>query len=53
MSPSRVSPTPEGDYFDADLDLSIVGLGSQYPDFHNAPESVDVLAKRWYPESPA
>ena len=54
MSPSRVLPSAEdGDIFEDDLELSIVGLGSQYPDFHNSPESIDTLAKRWHPESPA
>lgn len=52
MSPSRVLSTDE-DRFEDDLGLSIVGLGSQYPEFHNPPESIDTLAKRWYPESPA
>ncbi|KAL1841876.1 hypothetical protein VTJ49DRAFT_6475 [Mycothermus thermophilus] len=35
------------------LGLSILGIGSQYPPHSLKPESVDVLSKRFYPESPA
>jgi type III polyketide synthase len=37
----------------SDLSLSILGLGTQYPPFGLQPDSVETLAKRFYPDSPA
>ncbi|KAH6617031.1 thiolase-like protein [Chaetomium tenue] len=36
-----------------DLGLSILGLGAQYPPHNLKPESLEILSKRFYPESPA
>ncbi|KAK3292534.1 thiolase-like protein [Chaetomium fimeti] len=36
-----------------DLGLSILGLGAQYPPHDLKPESLEILSKRFYPESPA
>lgn len=36
-----------------DLGLSILGLGAQYPPYDLKPESLEILSKRFYPESPA
>ncbi|KAL2162211.1 hypothetical protein VTH06DRAFT_7124 [Thermothelomyces fergusii] len=35
------------------LGLTILGLGTQYPPFDLKPSSLEVLSKRFYPESPA
>ena len=35
------------------LGLSIIGLGTQYPDHELKPEALDRLAKRHYPDTPA
>lgn len=35
------------------LDLSIVGLGTQYPPYELEANVLDTLAKRHYPETPA
>lgn len=35
------------------LNLSIVGLGVEYPPFLLEPSALDILTKRHYPESPA
>ncbi|AEO64316.1 uncharacterized protein THITE_2110340 [Thermothielavioides terrestris NRRL 8126] len=36
-----------------DLGLSILGLGAEYPPHALEPKSLDVLSKRFYPDSPA
>jgi type III polyketide synthase len=36
-----------------DLGLSILGLGTEYPPHSLKPNSLEVLSKRFYPESPA
>ncbi|KAK4158337.1 peroxisomal biogenesis factor 11-domain-containing protein [Chaetomidium leptoderma] len=36
-----------------ELGLSILGLGTQYPPHALKPDSLEVLSKRFYPESPA
>lgn len=33
--------------------LSIVGLGTQYPPYSLKHDSIDILSKRFYPESPS
>lgn len=35
------------------LNLSIVGLGVEYPPFLLEPSALDILTKRHYPDSPA
>ncbi len=37
----------------AELGLSIVGLGSQYPPYSLKPDSLETLSKRYYPDTPA
>ena len=39
--------------FDDNLNLSILGLGVEYPPHRHGPESLDVLANRFYKDSPA
>jgi hypothetical protein len=36
-----------------DLNLSIIGLGTEYPPYPLVPADLDTLCKRFYPESPA
>ena len=51
--------SPSGDTQDAtkkqfgDLNLSIIGLGTQYPPYLLDPSDLDTLCKRHYPETPA
>lgn len=40
-------------HFTNDLNLSILGLGVEYPPFRVGPEAVQTLAERFYPPSPA
>lgn len=35
------------------LELSILGVGSQYPPYALKPDAVEALGKRFYPDSPA
>ena len=53
MSPSAVPVSTANDRFDNDLDLSIVGIGVEYPPFRVGSDALETLAKRYYPESPA
>jgi hypothetical protein len=61
MSPSMLpnghsSGTSNGTadgHFTNDLNLSILGLGVEYPPFRVGPEAVQTLAERFYPPSPA
>jgi type III polyketide synthase len=54
MSPTRDQDAPEGAFGKfGDLDLSIIGLGVEYPPFKLGPEALDTLVKRHYPDSPA
>ena len=41
------------DHFEDDLDLSIVGIGVEYPPFSLGAEALEILANRFYPSSPA
>jgi type III polyketide synthase len=34
-----------------DLELSIIGVGSQYPPYNLDSDAIDILSKRFYPES--
>lgn len=36
-----------------ELGLSITGLGVQYPPYSLGPDAIDILSKRYHPESPA
>lgn len=53
MSPSVLRSSTATETFENDLNLSIVGLGVQYPPFSNGPEALEVLARKFYPESNA
>ena len=61
MSPSVVSDIVNHDttnsatngHFTNDLNLSILGLGVEYPPYRVGPEAVQTLAERFYPPSPA
>ncbi len=39
--------------FGADLGLSIIGLGAQYPPYSLKPDALEILSSRYYPDSPA
>lgn len=39
--------------FPPELGLSILGLGTQYPPYALKPDSVETLAKRFYPDTPS
>ncbi|MCJ1478160.1 hypothetical protein MMC13_006836 [Lambiella insularis] len=53
MSPSAVPHSTASDHFKDDLNLSILGLGVDYPSFRNGPEALETLARRHYPDSTA
>ena len=53
MSPSATVDSSCDDQFDDDLNLSIVGLGTTYPDTAFESEDVATLARRHYPETDA
>lgn len=36
-----------------EIDLSIIGLGAQYPPYSLKPDELEKLGKKYYPESPA
>ena len=36
-----------------ELGLSIIGVASQYPPFSLKAEALDVMSKRFYPDSPS
>ncbi len=36
-----------------ELGLSIIGLGSQYPPHALKPDSLEILGRRFYPDSPS
>jgi len=36
-----------------ELGLSIIGLGTQYPPYTIPPSALDVISKKFYPDSPA
>lgn len=40
-------------HFTNDLNLSILGLGVEYPPYRVGPDAVQTLAERFYPPSPA
>ncbi|KAL8691954.1 MAG: hypothetical protein Q9218_002916 [Villophora microphyllina] len=53
MSPSAVRPQTANDQFESDLNLSLLGLGVEYPPFLVGPEALETLANRFYPPSTA
>ncbi|KAL8936364.1 MAG: hypothetical protein Q9216_004970 [Gyalolechia sp. 2 TL-2023] len=53
MSPSAVAGGTSNNEFESDLNLSLVGLGVEYPPFLVGPEALETLANRFYPSSTA
>ncbi|KAL8828760.1 MAG: hypothetical protein Q9170_006461 [Blastenia crenularia] len=53
MSPSAVPTATTHNQFENDLNLSLLGLGVEYPPFLVGPEALETLANRFYPPSPA
>lgn len=51
MSPSAVPHSTASDHFKDDLNLSILGLGVDYPIHENGPDVLEILARRHYPDS--
>ena len=52
MSPSRDIQHATSNEF-GDLNLSITGLGIEYPPYKLEPEALDTICQRHYPDSPA
>ncbi|KAF8862253.1 thiolase-like protein [Acephala macrosclerotiorum] len=52
MSPSRTCQNGTETQF-GDLNLSITGIGTEYPPFLLEPSAVDILCERHYPDTPA
>lgn len=48
-----VSNGTSNGHFTNDLNLSILGLGVEYPPYRVGPEALQTLAERFYPSSPA
>lgn len=53
MSPSAVPSGTSHDQFESGLNLSLLGLGVEYPPFLVGPEALETLANRFYPPSTA
>ena len=53
MSPTAENGNTTHDHFESGLNLSILGLGAEYPPFRVGPESLETLANRFYPPSTA
>ena len=53
MSPTAVNGTTTHDHFESGLNLSILGLAAEYPPFRVGADSLETLANRFYPSSPA
>lgn len=53
MSPSVVPMSTANDRFESDLNLSLLGLGVEYPPFLVGPEALETLANRYYPPTAA
>lgn len=53
MSPTAVNGTTTNNQFDTGLNLSILGLGVEYPPFRVRPEALETLANKFYPPSTA
>lgn len=53
MSPAVLPNGTAKHHFTCDLNLSILGLGVEYPPYRVGPEALQTLAERYYPQSPA
>ncbi|KAL2056118.1 hypothetical protein ABVK25_003761 [Lepraria finkii] len=53
MSPSTINGNTAHDLFESNLNLSILGLGAEYPPFQLGSEALETLANRFYPPSTA
>ncbi|KAL8776591.1 MAG: hypothetical protein Q9213_008213 [Squamulea squamosa] len=53
MSPSAIPNSTSNGHFGSDLNLSLRGLGVEYPPFLVGPEALETLANRFYPPSTA
>ena len=53
MSPSAMPHTATNGLFENDLDLSIVGIGVEYPSHRVGPEALEILAERHYSQCTA
>lgn len=53
MSPTAVNGTTAHDHFEDDLNLSILGLGVDYPPYQLGSDALETLANRFYPPSTA
>ena len=53
MSPSTVNGSGSHDHFGHDLNLSIRGLGVEYPPYRVGAEALETLAHRFCPPSTA
>lgn len=53
MSPSAVPSSTSHGHFKSDLNLSLQGLGVEYPPFLVGPEALETLANRFYPPTAA
>lgn len=51
MSPSAIPHSTASDHFKDNLNLSILGLGVEYPLVRNGPEGLEIIANRHYPDS--
>ncbi|KAL2047241.1 hypothetical protein N7G274_001260 [Stereocaulon virgatum] len=51
MSPSAINGSTAHDRFENNLNLSILGLGAEYPPFELGPDALETLANRFYPPS--
>lgn len=53
MSPSALPNGTANGRLTSDLNLSILGLGVEYPPYRVGPDALQTIAERYYPESPA
>ncbi|KAL8697642.1 MAG: hypothetical protein Q9201_007026 [Fulgogasparrea decipioides] len=53
MSPSAVPTDTTHGSFESDLNLSLLGVGVEYPPFLLGPEALETLANRYYPPTTA
>ncbi|KAL8831294.1 MAG: hypothetical protein Q9191_000950 [Dirinaria sp. TL-2023a] len=53
MSPSALPNGTANGHLTSDLNLSILGLGVEYPPYRVGPDALQTIAERYYPESPA
>lgn len=53
MSPSAAPENIADDRFEPNLNLSLLGIGVEYPPYRVGPEALEILAQRFYPASAA